>query len=113
MNAVTIISKPLQVFQTGYAGSGDTSLENELKGQLADSWIACPVDGSEAGVVNAGSRVVKVDVVENVEELRAELKFDTLCYREIADGCYRSPKGRSRIDGVRESTREEPRLSPS
>ena len=72
------------------------SLEVELQGKLNQSWISGCGDTTKVDRANAAIGIAKIGVVENVEELRSELKdlvFTDPCafhHREIEDDIARS-----------------------
>jgi len=52
---------------------------------LADAWIARAADAAEPTGAYGRSRIVEIGAVENIEELAAQLKIQTIAERESAE----------------------------
>ena len=70
-----------------FAGVGSRSKE-ELQGKLADSRIVRTADSAEGNRRQAGCPVTQIQVVIDVEELRAELELEPLAEREVFEKCH-------------------------
>src|SRR5215469_3874533 len=50
----------------------------ELEADLANAWVACASDDSEVRAVDVARRVIKLSMVENIEEFEAQIKCHLL-----------------------------------
>jgi hypothetical protein len=57
---------------------GLCSLEVELQSQLPDSRIVGTLDAAKPRTADGGAWILKIRAVEDIEELRPELQFETL-----------------------------------
>jgi len=72
----------------GFLAPAAFALKEELQRKLADSRVIRATDCAEGNRGQGGCRIAHIQVVIDVEKLRAELELETFAERKVLEKCH-------------------------